>query len=77
MSDLSLSCEQKRTLQRPLFSATFAVLFELFSKPTRSPLQTHHTYELSFEAASAIHAAAAPELIAPVNPPEPANEEAR
>jgi hypothetical protein len=29
------------------------------------------------QAANAIHAAAAPELMAPVYPPEPANEEAR
>ena len=27
----------------------FAALFELFSKPTKSPAQAHRTYELSFE----------------------------
>ena len=27
----------------------FAALFELFSKPPKSPAQAHRTYELSFE----------------------------
>ena len=75
MSDLSPSCEQKRTLQRPSFPPRLLCSSSYFQ--SRQSHLSHHTYELSFEAANAIHAAAAPEFIAPVNPPKPANEEAR